>query len=85
MDVFYLAFEEEGGLLGLGDGIDACRAAAPVGLGEGDEGDAGDEGDEGAGLAGDFLAVGEVAGVVVGDGDGLWERGLGWRDDFNFC
>ena len=68
-DVPDLADEEQFGLLGLGDVVDAGAAAAPVGLGELDELEPGDELQEIAWLLGDLLAVRQVAGVVVGDGE----------------
>ena len=63
-----LADEELFGLLGLGDVVDAGAAAAPVGLGEFDQLEARDELKELSRLLGHLLAVREVAGVVVGDG-----------------
>ena len=68
-DVPDLADEELFGLLGLGDVVDAGAAAAPIGLGEFDELEARDELQEVAGLFGDLLAVRQVTGVVVGDGE----------------
>ena len=68
-DVADLADEELLGLLGLGDVVDAGAAAAPIGLGQLDELEPGDELQEVAGLLGDLLPVGQVTGVVVGDGE----------------
>ena len=68
-DVPDLPDEELFGLLGLGDIVDASATAAPVGLGELDELEARDELQEVAGLLGDLLPVGQVTGVVVGDGE----------------
>ena len=68
-DVSDLADEELFGLLGLGDVVDAGAAAAPIGLGELDELQARDQLKEVAGLLGDLLAVRQVTGVVVGDGE----------------
>ena len=75
--------EEFGGLLGLGDVIDAGAAAAPRGFWEFGEGEAGDEFEELAGLGGDFLAVAEVAGFVVGDGGFSAAGGGGAAADFD--
>ena len=68
-DVPDLADEELFGLLGLGDIVDAGAAAAPVGLGQLDELEPRDELQEVARLLGDLLAVRQVAGVVVSDGE----------------
>ena len=61
--------EELLGLLGLGDAVDASAAAAPIGLRELDELQARDQLKEVAGLLRDLLAVRQVTGVVVGDGE----------------
>ncbi len=68
-DVPDLADEELFGLLGLSNVIDAGAAAAPIGFGEFDELKAGDQLKEVARLLGDLLAVRQVAGVVVSDGE----------------
>ena len=68
-DVPDLPDEELFGLLRLGDVVDAGAAAAPVGLGELDELEPGDEFEDVARLLGDLLPVGQVTGVVVGDGE----------------
>ena len=68
-DVPDLADEELFGLLGLGDIIDAGAAAAPIGFGEFDKLEPRNELKEVARLLGDLLAVCQVAGVVVGDGE----------------
>jgi hypothetical protein len=67
-EVGQFAGEELGGLLRLGDVIDAGAAAAPGGLRKFRQSEAGDEFEELAGLAADFLAVAKVAGFVIGDG-----------------
>ena len=76
-DVPDLPDEELFGLLGLGDIVDASAAAAPVGFGEFDELKSGDELQEVAGLLGDLLAVRQVTGVVVGDGEVAQARARG--------
>ena len=68
-DVPDLADEELFGLLGLGDVVDACAAAAPISFGEFDELESGDQFEQVAGLLGNLLAVGQVTGIVVGDGE----------------
>ncbi len=68
-DVPDLADEELFRLLGLGNVVDASATAAPVGLGKFDELEAGDQFEQIAGLLGNLLAVRQVAGVVVGDGE----------------
>ena len=67
VDVVELAFGEFCGHLGLGEVVGAGSAAAPIGLDEVDELEPGDHAENFAGLVADLLAVGEVAGVVVGD------------------
>ena len=76
-DVPDLPDEELFGLLGLGDIVDASAAAAPVGLGELDELEPGDQFEDVAGLLGDLLPVGQVSGVVVGDGEVAQARARG--------
>ena len=66
-NVVELALLEFPGHFGLDEVVDAGAAAAPHRLGQRHEVEAGDGGEELAGLCGDFLAVAEVAGVVVGD------------------
>jgi len=66
-DVLHLAFEELVGHLGLREVVDARAAAAPVALGQFHELHTGDGFQQRARLGGDFLAVAEVAGLVVGD------------------
>jgi hypothetical protein len=68
-DVPDLADEELFGLLGLGNVIDAGATAAPIGLREFDELKAGYQLKQVARLLGDLLAVRQVAGVVVSDGE----------------
>ncbi len=67
-EVVEFAVAEPPGGLGLGDGVDAGAAAAPGGFGGFAEFEAGDGAEDGAGLGRDFLAVAEVAGLVIGDG-----------------
>ncbi len=68
-DVPDLADEELFGLLGLGNVVDASAAAAPIGLGEFHELESRDELEQVARLLRDLLAVRQVAGVVVCDGE----------------
>ena len=65
--MLHLAFEELVGHLGLREVVDAGATAAPTALGQFHELHAGDGPEQRARLGGDFLAVAEVAGVVVGD------------------
>ena len=64
-DVLHLAFEELVGHLGLREVVNARAAAAPVALGQFHELHTGDGFQQRARLGGDFLAVAEVAGLVV--------------------
>ena len=77
-DIGPFTIEELAGHLGLEEVVGSGGTAAHFGLGEFGEGDSGDGLDEVAGLLADFLAVGEVAGVVVGDGD-VGEAGGGFE------
>ena len=67
-DVLGFLFAEGVGDFGLVDVVGAGGAAAEVGVGYLGEGGARDHFEQIAGLGGDALGVGEVAGVVVGDG-----------------
>src|SRR3972149_4074839 len=80
-DVVHLVVEEAARHLGLGEVVDAGRAAAAVGRVHLDELEAGDGAEElPRGLA-DTLGVDEVAGVLVGDaGFGPAGRGPGAPD-----
>ena len=66
-DVVDFALEKLVGHLGLDEVVDAGAAAAPHRFGEGLYLQAGNFAEQLAGLGSDFLAVAEVAGVVVGD------------------
>src|ERR1700733_14554006 len=67
-DVVDFALKELVGHLGLDEVVDAGAATTPHGFGERLEVEAGDAREQFAWLGGDFLAVAEMAGVVVGDG-----------------
>ena len=72
-----LPFEELAGHLGLREVVDAGGTAAPRCLGKFDELEAGDLAEDLAGLAGDLLAVAEVARIVVGSAGRLRARSRG--------
>ena len=67
-DVIEFTIEKLGGHFRLNDVIDAGAAAAPFAFSEFDEFEFGNRFQDGAWLRGDFLAVTEMAGFVVGDG-----------------
>ena len=75
-DVVHLPVQHAGGLLVVQEGVAAGRAAAPVGFGQLLVGQAGHGLQQLARLGGDLgEAVGEVAGIVVGDGPRRGRRG----------
>ena len=78
-DVTGFPGEEGFGFLRAGDAVDAGAAAAPGAFREIDEADAGQQAQQVARRGGDPLAVGEVAGIVVGERDGVRERRRGGR------
>ena len=67
-DVLGLLLTKGGGDGGLIDVVGSGRAAAEMGIGDFCDGDAGDHSQEFTWLGGDALGVGEMAGIVVGDG-----------------